>query len=464
MGGLAGMVGLGGGQSGTGISGPAQAIVQSGTTTDQTQNAYAQNQGALAQQNALLGALNQQGGLGNQSNVYNQLQGVANGTGPNPAQAMLNQNTGANVANQAALMAGQRGSNANAGLLARQAAMQGGNLQQQAVGQGATMQANQSLNALGQMGTIANTQAANQIAATNANTQVNQAEQGNLLNALGGMNTANVGSQGSVNAGNTQLANTQLQGQQAVVGGLMNSMGSMGNMMGGMMKAKGGEVSAYDDGGEVPSEPAPPLQSAQNMLPLQSNMNPTSGVGPVANGAQYANAIQANPVQQGPQSSIGQFMSGVKNDQPAQATQPAASGPNPGAEALAKGVGSMFSAGQTNQSGGSGGGSSGLMQMLPMLAAAASKGGEVGSGEMVDIVVSPGEKVINPDKVGKAAGGKVEARTVPGKAEVPGDSLKNDKVKMKAKPGTIIVPRTKSKDNKKAASFVQATLAKRGRK
>src|ERR1044072_7649053 len=71
---------------------------------------------ALTQQRALT---HQFDVFGQQQNLANQLQGVANGTGPNPALAQLNQATGANVANQAALMASQRGTGANAGALAR---------------------------------------------------------------------------------------------------------------------------------------------------------------------------------------------------------------------------------------------------------------------------------------------------------------------------------------------------------
>src|SRR5271169_6853465 len=89
------------------------ANLQQGATTAQANQLYQTNQDALAQQQAMVQALQAQNGIQNQSNVYNQFQGIANGTGPNPAQAMLSQATGANVANQASLMAGQRGSNAN---------------------------------------------------------------------------------------------------------------------------------------------------------------------------------------------------------------------------------------------------------------------------------------------------------------------------------------------------------------
>jgi hypothetical protein len=112
----------------------AQGVpIQQGYDQGQINNAIGQSQSGLQQQ----GQFNQQmagvNGIGNQQGVFNQLQGVSNGTGPNPAMAALNQATSNNIANQAALMAGQRGASANSGLIARQAAMQGANTQQQGV-------------------------------------------------------------------------------------------------------------------------------------------------------------------------------------------------------------------------------------------------------------------------------------------------------------------------------------------
>ena len=198
------MLGLNGGINGTGQN------LTAGTNSAQLNTAYGGAQNSLQSQQALLNAIQGQNGLGNQSQIYNQLQGVVNGTGPNPAQAQLAQATGTNVANQAALMAGQRGAGANVGLMARQAAQQGANTQQQAAGQAATLQAQQSLGALGQAGNLANTQAANQIAATGANTQAQQNEQSMLQNANSSMNQQQAG-----------LAGQQMQGQQGIIGGLL---------------------------------------------------------------------------------------------------------------------------------------------------------------------------------------------------------------------------------------------------
>jgi len=229
------ITGLGGGGSSSGMGYRAQnADIQKPATVDQANQQYGNVNQGLNNQAAFLQAVQAQNGLQNQSNVYNQLQNVANGTGPNPAQAQLNQATGANVANQAALMAGQRGSGANAGLIARQAAQQGANTQQQAVGQAASLQANQSLNALGQMGSLATNQANQQANATNAYTQGALGAQQNILGAIGAQNNAVVGSQNNVNTVNGGIAGAVIPQQGNFLGGLTGALGSVGQMIPGL--------------------------------------------------------------------------------------------------------------------------------------------------------------------------------------------------------------------------------------
>jgi hypothetical protein len=327
MGSVGGLLGTAGGAGGTGFAGPQQANITNPVTQGQITNAYTGVQGAQAQQNSLLSALQAQNGLANQSNVYNQLQNIAAGQGPNPAAAQLAQATSANTANQAALMAGQRGASQNVGLMARQAAQQGAANQQQAAGQAATMQAQQSLNALGQAGAMASGQVANQIGQTNANTQAQQAEQQNLLNAQGQYNSAAVGSQSSVNAANAGLANTQLQGQQAMLGGLANSMGGASGMIGSISSifAKGGKVQRFDEGGDVNSAP----QTAQD---------------DAASGQDF-----------------GDFK-GASTSAPMSVASPSF-GSDAGASALASGM-----SGGGGKSGGGGGGAGGIMGLLALMA------------------------------------------------------------------------------------------------
>jgi hypothetical protein len=289
--------------------------------------------GGLERQNTYINALLAQNGIANQGNVFtqqqalaNQLQGVANGTGPNPALQQFQNATAQNVANQAAMMAGQRGSGANAGLLARQIAQQGAGIQQQAVGQGALLQAQQQLagmNALqqqqGMMGNLAGQQIGQQSAALNAYNQAAENNQSNLFNALGQYNNANVSMQSNMNTANAGLANTTAQGQQGLLGGVMNGAGAaVGSLLG---LARGGQVPrGYAVGDLVmPMAPAPHFDySASTDEP--ANM---------------------------PASSFGKFWKGM-NAAPASdaADQPLfnlAGNNNPGALALQSGLGSGLS-------------------------------------------------------------------------------------------------------------------------
>lgn len=236
---VTGMLGIGGGQGGTSFS------TQNGTNPDQIATSYNQNQ-------QLLQALQGQNGLGDQSQVYNQLQGVANGTGPNPAQAMLNQSTGANVANQAALMAGQRGAGANVGLMARQAANTGANIQAQAAGQGATMQANQSLNALQGAGSLATNMAGNQISATQ-----------NEQNTLQAANTAN-------NSNQTTMAGNQQKTQAAGIGGLASGVASA--------------LPFLADGGAVPQAGGPQSMFAKSLKAIAGTPSQSQAQDPLYSG------------------------------------------------------------------------------------------------------------------------------------------------------------------------------------
>lgn len=220
--------------------------VNSGDIYNANQN---QLQGLQAQKD-LNAQLAGQNGIGNQSSVFNQMQDVAKGQGFNPAQAMLAQQTGANTANQAALMAGQRGASANPALIARQAAMQGAANQQQAVGQGATLQANQSQNALNQMGSI-------------AGQQVNQQLQGaqSFNNAAAGYQQNVLGNVGNQNQSNTAIQQGNQKTQSGLAGGLIGAAGNMASMAGlPKMMAQGGmiddnapksRIGMYYKGGQV---------------------------------------------------------------------------------------------------------------------------------------------------------------------------------------------------------------------
>lgn len=240
-----------------------------GPTVSQDQFNQATNNvnNAFNQQQAFVNALQAQGGVQNQSNVFQQQQQLANqlqqqtmGQGPNPAQAMLAQNTAANTANQAALMAGQRGASANAGLIARQAAMQGAANQQQAVGQAATMGAQQQLAAQQQL------QQQQAMMGNLAGQQVGQQQQGlATMGQLGLGGQQNLAQQSGVQA---QVAAGDAQRQGQIVGGLLGGVGAaLGMSKGGevpRVEAKTTEASRRDmgfgkvilknDGGTVPGQ------------------------------------------------------------------------------------------------------------------------------------------------------------------------------------------------------------------
>lgn len=252
------------------------APIQAGFTQDQINQSYNNSQQGLGQQQAFLQALQAQNGMGNQSNILGQQQALANqlqqnalGNGPNPAQAMLANQTGQNVANQASLMAGQRGASQNVGLMGRQIAQQGAGIQQQGVGQAAAMQAQQQLAAqqqLGQQQAQMQNVAGNQVGAqANALGNYNNAAQNQqqmLLNANSQYNNAMVNQQSGMNSINANVASQNAAGQKGLLGGITGALGGISSMF-----ADGGMV-GYDDGGQV--SPSGPQSQLGQML--NSNM------------------------------------------------------------------------------------------------------------------------------------------------------------------------------------------------
>ena len=444
---ISGMLGVGGGAAGSGFATPQRAPIQSPVTDQQATDAYTANQNALAQQQQFLQALQAQQGIQNQSNVYNQLQNVAAGQGPNPAQAQLAQATGANVANQAALMAGQRGASANVGLMARQAAQRGAQTQQQSAGQAATLQAQQSLGALGQMGGIAGQQVAEQQAATGQLTAAQQSEQQNLLNSIAGVNNANVSSQNNINTANTGLAGQQLGATQGLVGGGLQALGMAGLFKGASgstlangIGAGGGVFSSgvMDGAGLFGSGAA---LTGGELLPAVGEAAPL--VASAAEGGEVpdqeaAPAIKPpeikmptiDPTKQ-PVSKVGQFLNNMGSSMQPQKQNPLQTG--------------MASFG------------SGLIKSF------------MAEGGRVPALVSPGEQYLPPKDVKKVKEGANPlsvGERIPGKPQHPGNDYRNDTVKKTLKSGGVVIPNNvmQSKDPKKeAAKFVQAVLAKKGK-
>ena len=393
--------------NGSGFKGQSADLTNPINTQQVQQGIGATNQ-QLGNQQALVNALAAQGGLGNQSQVYNQLQGIASGTGPNPALAQLQQTTGQNVANQAALMAGQRGAGSNAGLLARQAAQQGAATQQQAVGQAATLAAQQQLGAIGQAGSLASQQAQQQIGATQAMTQAQQAQQNALLSGnLQGQQQQlqNVQQQNAVNA---QIASGNQAAQTGLIGGALSGVGSALGL------AKGGEIPHMADGGQMFNL----TKQGGNTNPIQSGMaNLTS-------------------------SGISGLSSAISNMIPTS---------TPASNAIASNVQSnspMLSGNAPNQP--------------------SDLHGQLLSG----LTPRPQGANLMPQGSLLAKGGQIHNMKtgghVPGKAKVTGskDSYSNDTVPAILSPGEIVLPRSVTQSQNPtdaAAKFVAAIKSKKGK-
>lgn len=241
------MGGMFSGAKGTAFQG-GTADIQQPVTQEQVKQAYENSQQGLRQQQDLITALQGQGGIQKQTDVYGQLAGLAAGTGPSLAQTQLQQSTGANVANQAALMAGQRGAGANTGLMARQAAQQGAGIQQGAAGQMAQLKAQEQLGAIGQMGGLATQMVGQQSGAVGNYNQYAQNEQSQLLNSIAQANAARVNMQGNVNSSNAHIAGINAKAQADMVAGAMAGMSSGSGMMGGGGGGGGGGGSSASSG------------------------------------------------------------------------------------------------------------------------------------------------------------------------------------------------------------------------
>lgn len=410
---------------------PEQAQIQDFSKNAATANLAGQQQEQLAQQQAFANAVGAQNGIGNQQQVFqqqqglaNQLQGVANGTGPNPALAQLNQATGQNVANQAALMAGQRGANANVGLLARQAANQGANIQQNAAGQAATLQAQQQLGAMGQlagqqanMGNLAQSQVNQQANALQGLNQLGQGEQALQYGALGQLNNANVANVSQANQAQSGVQQGKQQSQQGLLGGVGNAVMGIAGL-------------ALADGGVVPSQQQPQMQVTQQ-TPIKTNP------------AQAMNQGQAQPTQQQPMTPGAQFGDTMSK--------------------LGSTIGSTIGKAMP--------GGHGVLGMIGQLGSLFGGGDSSGPKATPEQFPSSQQMDATAQAAGAfAKGGNVGAKLkagghVPGKAKVSGDSLKNDTVDAKLSPGEVVLPRSvvQSEDPAgNAARFVQAIMARQG--
>lgn len=206
------------------------------------------------------------------------------------------------------------------GLMARQAAQQGGNLQQQAAGQGAALQAQQSLGALNQLGGmagqqvgqglnaygqaagVAGQQAGNQLAAQNAYNQAALQGRGQDLAAIQNAQQMNVQQQMGANQLNATQAMAQSQRQAGMFGGVLNAAGTVG----AALLAKGGQVQSsnhYANGGNVmpPNSGGPQSALGRFMAGSQPMMMAQGGKVPamVSPGERYIPPQQVEAIKNG---------------------------------------------------------------------------------------------------------------------------------------------------------------------
>jgi len=437
-----------------------------GTNTAQLQNAYDTSQSGLTNQQNFVSALQGQNGIGNQNANYNQLSGIANGTGPNPAQAMLNNQTGQNVANQAALMAGQRGSGANAGMIARQAAQQGANTQQQAAGQGAALQAQQSLNAINAQTGIAQNQVNQLGQGITGYNNAAQNEQNILQQANTAYNNANVNMQNGMNTVNGQTAAGNAANKQGIIGGLMNSVSSI--------FAEGGEVEAdlgkseYTNPSEDSSSSSAPPAAAP--APASSGKDSGGGLGSII-GTVAALLADGGPVKanvSGPQSKFAKALSKQGSSMAAsQSGSPYAVNYQAGMQAgqgignaIGKGAKALFSSSPDDSNDNAQVPDDAIQQYDPNMLKAAE-------GGKVPALVSPGEQYLPPKDVKKVAEGKANplstGERIPGKPKFKGNNYANDTVPKTLEAGGIVIPNKVMQSKNphwEAMKFVHATMAK----
>lgn len=175
-----------------------------------------------------------------QTELYGQYGDVAAGRGPNPAMAMLRNQTAQNMLGAQGQVASQRGINPS--MAARAALDAGTAANQNAAGQGALMQAQQSLGALGQQAGLAGQMQQGALGQQGLMGQMYGAAAG-AQNAQNNSNIANTLGTNQINAG-VAAQNTQMGGQ--LIGGLLNGAGAMGaSYLGGLGSGGGGGGGGY---------------------------------------------------------------------------------------------------------------------------------------------------------------------------------------------------------------------------
>lgn len=352
-----------------------------------------------------------------EAQIAAQLQQTASGQGPNIAGAQLQQATNQNIANAAGLVASTKG--LNPALAARLAGQQAAQAGQQAAGQSAVASGQQALAAQGQLASL------------------NQSQQGVIQSGIN-----------SANSANGQIANTNAQGQQGILGG---AIGGAGSALGSLL-AHGGMVSHYADGGAVaPIASVAPVAPVVGTVPMAAPVNPF---------------ITPAPATAAPQSAAGKFFSGYEAAQPQSET----------GNALYKGTsqavgGAMTAlANQFKKKKQSTVGNTDLPQIAAPVPVAPSgvpvnvipaPDAQMGGGVAQTMVAAQGGMARLRMQRNMRSGGQVPQGA--GQAPVKGDSYKNDTVPAVLSPKEIVIPRSitmGANPGDAAKAFVERELAK----
>jgi hypothetical protein len=386
----------------------------------------------------------QQAVQGKQNALGNQIQGVANGTGPNPALSQLQATTQQNIGQANAQLAGNR--NLNPALAAKMANQNLVQTNQAAGNQAATLSAQQQLGALSQLGSL-----------------YGQQQQG-AIGQQTTMNEANLGAE-KINAG---VAQQNAENANKANMGLLQSGASLAAAAtGGKIKKTqiGSNPHMYADG--TPDGGVAPVSEGTTDTPDSIASDASAGIGwsgdkslgtdpayasPAVNAALNPGGVSATAPMSTPMS--GETTAPTMQQSPI-------NGPSSGVGKYLANFLKGFADSQINKPSQTGGMMSAAMKAAPMASAAFHKGGKV------DAILSPGEKYLTPAEAREVAKNKEKVtavgKRVPGKAKVPGDSLANDIVPAKLEEGGIVVPRSKMGSAKEAAAFVKAHFAKRGK-
>lgn len=406
--------------------------------------------------------------IANQRGLVQSLQAQAAGVGPSVADAYLKSAADKTAQNAAALAASSRGT--NPALALRQAQQAGSDAMQNAAQQGVQAKMQEQLNGQQALGSLVNTMTGQGLQSQQANAsmanQVNMQNSQNAQSASGGL-LGGIGSFLGLALGGKvgKDGKPMMAPRKKMADGGSADIPSMpatpsptpGPSMGGGGKdGAGGNgilgmlaplVLAAADGGAIPAMPAPLQMPKAAGNPFQSNL--FGGQKSSSGGSDDADDDSPAPAANAPHSMIGQAVAKIG--------------------AIPDKIGSAI--------GGIGDEIQNIRADLdPSVAPAGMPDRVTGGpaamsyarGGKVPVLLSPGEKYLTPEQARAVAAGKKSTaqvgKVVPGKANVPGDSRKNDTYPTSLSPGGVVIPRTKMASSERSkADFVRQHAAKHKR-